>query len=80
MLQYSAQEGRSKSGPILEAFQILSNSGDYEAATEELLPIVEQLFLDAEVTSDRVSSRGHRYSIAESGIREFFSWSDMPWE
>jgi hypothetical protein len=50
------------------------------AEAEELSELVAQLFVDAEVSFERVSSRGDDYSVIESAIYEFIHWYDMPWE
>jgi len=44
------------------------------------MPIVETLFRDAGVKSERFNSRGQSYSISDSAAYEFLTWYNMPWE
>jgi len=45
-----------------------------------LLPLVTQLFKDANVKYVRTSSHDKRYSIAETAVHEFINWYNYPWE
>lgn len=53
---------------------------DYEEQGRLLLPLVEQLFIDAGVKWKRKNSRGEAYSITEQALDEFLRWDFMPWE
>ena len=64
---------------ILVRFNLASEMYD-PAEAEELSELVEQLFADARVNFERVSSRGDEYSVIESAIYEYIHWYDMPWE
>lgn len=85
MLQYASDIAHEKykgSAGEGSTAQILFMASDvYDPAeAEDLSELVEQLFTDAKVNFERVSSRGDEYSIIESAIYEFIHWYDMPWE
>ena len=42
--------------------------------------LVERLFMDAGVESERISKRGERYSIAYEAYNEFARWFDYAWD
>ena len=85
MLQYASDMAYQKhgdnpdEGSVAEVLFMASEVYD-PAEAEELSELVEQLFTDAKVNFERVSSRGDEYSITESAIYEFIHWYDMPWE
>ena len=85
MLQYASDMAYQKYGnnPSEDAAAeaLLMESEVYEPTeAEELCGLVEQLFKDAKVDFERVSSQGDEYSIIESAVYEFIHWYDMPWE
>jgi hypothetical protein len=85
MLQYASDMAYQKYGDNPDegsVAQILFMASElYDPAeAEELSELVAQLFVDAEVSFERVSSRGDDYSVIESAIYEFIHWYDMPWE
>jgi hypothetical protein len=45
-----------------------------------LLPVINQLFADADVSYQRTNARGQGYSIAGEIGYEYVHWYDMPWE
>jgi len=86
MLQYASTLAYEKYGDNPEegsvAHSLLRAAEAYEPAeAEELLgEVLEQLFSEAKVKYQRMSSRGDDYSIIESALYEFIHWYDMPWE
>jgi hypothetical protein len=86
MLQYAAEIACEKYGDDVEEETIASSlldaseAYDPDEAPELLHEIVSQLFEDAGVEGERISSQGDHYSVAESAIYEFIHWYDMPWE
>lgn len=86
MLQYASTLAYEKYGDNPEegsvAHALLMAAEVYEPAeAEELLgEVLEQLFSEAKVRYQRMSSRGDDYSIIESALYEFIHWYDMPWE
>ena len=85
MLQYASDTAYEKYGENPEegsvAHVLLMASEMYDPAeAEDFSALVEQLFTDAKVNFERVSSRGEKYSIIENAIYEFIHWYDMPWE
>jgi hypothetical protein len=85
MLRYGSDIAYQKYGDNPDedsVAQVLFSASDvYDPAeAQELSKLVEQLFADAKVSFDRVSSRGDEYSIIESAIYEFIHWYDMSWE
>jgi hypothetical protein len=82
MLQYALDKCGSdpEEGSVAYSLLIASESSDSDEAFDLLRDALEQLFRDAKVKHSRTSSRGERYSIAESAIHEFIHWYDMPWE
>ena len=85
MLQYASNMAYQKYGDNPaegSAAQVLFMASEvYDPAeAEELSKLVEQLFADAKVRFERVSSRGDGYSVIESAIYEYIHWYDMPWE
>lgn len=85
MLQYTYAVGNEKldkcknSRKFCEIVDLLSDCYDGEG-TEELELYVIELFKDAEVEYERMSSRGDPYSIVENAIDDFIAWENMPWE
>ncbi|WP_045218812.1 hypothetical protein [Desulfonatronum thioautotrophicum] len=59
---------------------VATETPDPEEAEEFLMHLVQKLFRDAQVSPDRISSKGISYSIAEDAIQEFVGWENMPWE
>ncbi|MDP8214183.1 MAG: hypothetical protein RAO92_07895 [Candidatus Euphemobacter frigidus] len=54
-----------------------------EEGSEEskmVFDLIEELCHEAGMSNLRVSSRGERYSTAESAIAEYVAWYNMPWE
>jgi len=86
MLQYAADIANERYGDSPEegsvAYALLecSEMYDVEEAAELVGDEVRQMFEDAGVVYERVSSRGDEYSVANSAIYEFIHWYDMPWE
>ena len=86
MLQYAAEMAYEEHGEDAEeesiASALLEASEAYDPGDvpELLQEVVDQLFADAGVDPERVSSQGDDYSVAESAIYEFIHWYDMPWE
>jgi hypothetical protein len=85
MLQYASDMAYQKYGDNpaeSSAAQVLFMASElYDPAeAKELSELVEQLFTDAKVNFERVSSRGDEYSVIESTIYEYIHWYDMPWE
>jgi hypothetical protein len=86
MLQYTAELAYEEYGEDAEeesiASALLEASEAYgpDEVPELLQEVVDQLFADAGVESERVTSQGDDYSLAESAIYEFIHWYDMPWE
>ena len=85
MLQYAAEVAAQKFGNEPEegtaAYCLLGADeiwGPDEAG--DLQDLVAQLFEDAGVQYERVSSRGEGYSVVESAIYKYVHWYDMPWE
>jgi hypothetical protein len=85
MLQYASDMAYQKYGDNPaegSAAQVLLMASEaYDPAeAKELSELVEQLFADAKVHFERVSSRGDGYSVIKSAIYEYIHWYDMPWE
>ena len=85
MLQYAADVAIQKFGDEPEedtaAYYLLGADEIWDPdEAEDLQDLVTQLFEDAGVEYERVSSRGEGYSVAESVIYEYIHWYDMPWE
>jgi hypothetical protein len=86
MLQYAAEIAYEEYGDDVEEGTVASSlldaseAYDPDEAPELLHDVVGQLFEDAGVEDERVSSQGDDYSVAESAIYEFIHWYDMPWE
>jgi hypothetical protein len=86
MLQYASVIAYEKygenpeEGSVAHALFLASEVYDPEEIEELLGEVVEQLFRDAKVAFQRVSTRGEEYSIIESALYEFIHWYDMPWE
>ena len=79
-IAYDVYGDDPEEGSVAHSLLSASEMYDHEKAFEDLIDIVAQLFKDAGVEYERVSSRGDRYSIAESIFYEFVHWYDMPWE
>ncbi len=62
--------------PLLAA----SEGVDDEEALRLMKPMLTQLFKDAKVKYERVSSRGEQYSILWEATIEFCRWHNHPWE
>jgi hypothetical protein len=86
MLLYAAQLAYEEYGEDAEEESIASalfeasEAYDPDEVSDLLQEAVNQLFADAGVDPERVSSQGDDYSVAESAIYEFIHWYDMPWE
>ena len=86
MLQYAASAGidgagtNPPEGSVAYSLLVASEEPGPEFAAEELADLLERLFEDAGVVSDRVDSRGNPYSILDAAVQEFVSWYNMPWE
>ncbi len=85
MLQYALEISHEKEGSNAKAKKLSElfesvfdyyDDGDIDPAIE----LTEELFMDADVNYERVSSKGDSYSIAEEAVREFLAWENMPWE
>ena len=86
MLRYAAEIAYEEYGDVPEEGTIVGSlleaaeAYDPDEVSELLQEVVNQLFADAGVDPERVSSQGDDYSIVESAIYEFIHWYDMPWE
>ena len=60
--------------------QAASEGVDEEETLRLLKPMLSELFNDAKVQHQRVSSRGERYSILREAVIEFCHWHRYPWE
>ena len=86
MLRYAAEIAYEEYGDVPEEGTIVGSlleaaeAYDPDEVSELLQEVVNQLFADAGVDPERVSSQGDDYSIVESAIYEFMHWYDMPWE
>ena len=85
MLQYALEishekeDSNAKAKKLAKLFESVCeyyDDGDIDPAIE----LAEDLFMDAGVNHERVSSRGESYSLAEEAVREFLAWGNMPWE
>jgi len=59
---------------------VAAEGADDDEAFRLLKPMLTQLFKDAKVKHERVSSRGERYSILWEATIEFCRWHNRPWE
>jgi hypothetical protein len=79
-LAYEKYGDRPEEGSAAHALLLASEADDPDEVEELLSELLEQLFSDAKVNYQRISSRGDDYSIIESALYEFIHWYDMPWE
>ncbi|MFO7680042.1 MAG: hypothetical protein R6X34_08325 [Chloroflexota bacterium] len=82
MLQYATllATDLNEENPVVQRLQEAAEAYNPEEASSLLLPVIDQLFADAEVSYRRTNARGHGYSIADEIIDEYVHWYDMPWE
>lgn len=72
--------GSPKPGSVAYSLVVAEEAIDSEEAGNQILDVVEALFADAGVASERVNRRGDPYSIADAAVYEFVHWHEMPWE
>lgn len=86
MLEYAVDksmqmEHRNEEEHSVAMSLIDANEAGYPEAIKELIhDVVDRLFKDADVTYERVSKRGQRYSIVDEIYNEFSCWYDYPWD
>ncbi len=81
LLQYLWTKAQNKNeNPIFQALQYACENYGSEESEHIVVAIIEIIFRDANVRSNRSDSKGRGYSIAKSAADEFFNWSNMPWE
>ena len=74
--KYGANSAEGSAAQVLFMASEVYDPTEAEALSE----LVEQLFVEAKVNIERVSSQGEEYSVIESAIYEYIHWYDMPWE
>jgi hypothetical protein len=86
MLQYASAIAFEKYGDsppedsLAYSLLFVEEGEDSDDASATLLEAIDVMFRDANVGSQRVSSRGEEYSIAQAALAEFVNWHSMPWE
>ena len=85
MLAYASSIARSSRGFVDEndpeyPLRATSKGADEEEVFRLLQPMLVQLFKDARVKYERVSSRGEEYSILWEATIEFCRWYKHPWQ
>ncbi len=86
MLRYALQVGlddyedEPEETSAISSLLAAEECGSPYEASEILKDLLETLFEDAGVDSERVSARGDPYSIIDAAVEEYVAWYNMPWE
>lgn len=86
MLQHAVSRAVEKDGvdpaegTVAYSLLVAQEPQDLDEVVAEIGDLLERLFDDAGVGSDRVSAQGDSYSILDAAAAEYVTWHDMPWE